>query len=145
MTTFNAEFGLVIQPIPVKPEQLQEQIENPSFAEDFTPQEADSDAGTDKRRDVEERAIQCQTCEAPVKGNGNGQREYQDQRHGHADVAQRYPYGVIETAVSREQLLVVLRTDPFRRTQNVIVGEGEVERSDDREDRDSKQPDEPRE
>ena len=124
-------------------EEPEEVVEDPALAEDLAPEETDADRAADQRGHVKERTVNREALDAAVERYSNGQREHEDERHRPADIGERHPDRLDEAPVTGKELGVVVWPDPDRRGQDAVTGEAQVERGDDRNQRDAEEADQP--
>ena len=112
-------------------------------AENLPPQDRDRDRRAEQRRQVEGGAIEADAAHAAVERHGKRQRDGELQRHRPDHVVERDRQRVAEPPVLEEGVFVVLQPRPARRGQEVVVGEGEIERGERRAERQAEEADQP--
>ena len=122
----------------------EELVDQAVGAENLPPQDGDRDRRAEQRRQIEGGAVDGDAAHAAVERHGERQRDGELQRHRPEHVVERDRERVAEPLVLEEGVFVVLQPGPARRRQQVVVGEGEIERGDRRPERQAEEADQPR-
>ena len=121
----------------------EDRVDDAAVGEELAPQDGDGDGAAEDRGQVEERPVDADGADALVEDDGDGERE--DQRAGdrQEDVGEGDLQRLPEAVVPEQHVVVVVEPDEARRARDVVLGERQVERGQNRADGEEEEPDQP--
>ena len=128
---------------PLDADEREELVDQALGAEDLAPEHRDRDRGAEQRRQVEGGAVDADAADAAVEHHREAERGGELQRHRPEHVGEGDAERVAQPLVVEERVGVVAEPGPARRGQQVVVGEGEIERGERRPERQAEEADQP--
>ena len=128
----------------VDADQREDGIDDTLGIEELAPQDGDGNGAAEDRRQIEQRAIEADGADTLVEHHRDGEGEDELGRYGKGHEGEGDLQRLAEAGVAAEHVDVVVEPDPARRVDDVVFGEAQIKRKQDRPDGEQEEADEPR-